>query len=417
MEELKKKLIAALKKARDLAKAAEDENRELTAEDRTAIKAALEEASGIRAQMKTREEDAELTKQINELGEGVVGVTEKSGEGKTAAEAAGRGKTIGEQFVESPAFKTWMKSVAPSGQIPESAKGLHSPPVEFKTLLTGGGSGSAGEVVLPDQAPLVPLGRRPLALRDLVTQGTTTSDTIEYARILAETNAAAAVAEATATGGSSGTKPESAFTFERVTTPVRTIAHWIPATKRALSDAGQLRTLIDNFLRDGLNQIVEDEMAAGDGTGEHFTGLAHISGIQTQAFDTDLFQTTRIARRKVRTVGRAIPTAYAMHPVDWEIIELSQNNNGDYYYGGPAQLAQPRLWGLPVVEVEALTQGTGYVGDFRKLVLWDREAASVSVSDSHADFFIRNMIAILAEMRAAFGCLQPSALVSIDLTP
>jgi len=49
-------------------------------------------------------------------------------------------------------------------------------------------------------------------------------------------------------------------------------------------------------------------------------------------------------------------------------------------------------------------------------VLWDRERATVSVSDSHEDFFIRNMVAILAEMRAAFGLIRPSAFIVVDLT-
>jgi HK97 family phage major capsid protein len=74
------------------------------------------------------------------------------------------------------------------------------------------------------------------------------------------------------------------------------------------------------------------------------------------------------------------------------------------------------VWNLPVIETEAVPQGTGYVGDFRKAVLWDREQATVKVTDSHLDFFVRNLVAILAEMRAAFGVLQPSAFVEIDLT-
>ncbi len=69
-----------------------------------------------------------------------------------------------------------------------------------------------------------------------------------------------------------------------------------------------------------------------------------------------------------------------------------------------------------MVESEGATAGIGYVGDFRKCVLWDREQGSIQVSDSHSDFFIRNMVAILAELRAAFGCVQPNALVEIDLT-
>jgi HK97 family phage major capsid protein len=73
------------------------------------------------------------------------------------------------------------------------------------------------------------------------------------------------------------------------------------------------------------------------------------------------------------------------------------------------------LWGLPVVESEAIAAGTAYVADWKWAVLWDREQASVQVTDSHADFFIRNLVAILVELRAAFGILRPSAFVKITL--
>ena len=38
------------------------------------------------------------------------------------------------------------------------------------------------------------------------------------------------------------------------------------------------------------------------------------------------------------------------------------------------------------------------------------------LSDSHEDYFVRNLVAVLAEMRAAFGVIRPKAFVSIDLT-
>jgi hypothetical protein len=41
--------------------------------------------------------------------------------------------------------------------------------------------------------------------------------------------------------------------------------------------------------------------------------------------------------------------------------------------------------------------------------------ATITATDSHSDFFIRNIIAILAEMRAAFGIIRPSAFVEVDL--
>jgi len=334
--------------------------------------------------------------------------------------------SVGERFVTLPAYKEWISALAPNGQIPDSVKGLHSPPMQFKgmreldmqaALLTGESSTSGGAFVTPAYYPgLTELGRRPLTMRQIITNLQTDSDVVEYVRIVSETNNAAPVAEATAASGSSGIKPESGMTFERVSTPVKTIPHWIPATKRALSDASQLRGLIDQFLRYGLEEELEDQIANGDGTGENFTGILNTSGTQAQAWDTDVFRTTRVAKRKVRTVGRRIPNAYVLNPEDWETIDLKRDNNNQFYGDGPFGMTAPRLWGLPVIESEAVPVGTGLVADFNTCVLWDREQASISVSDSHSDFFIRNLVAILAELRAAFGILKPNAIVEIDLT-
>lgn len=335
-------------------------------------------------------------------------------------------RTIGQRFAEMPGYQDWLKAIAPNGVIPDSAKGLHSPPMLFgglreleqrASLITGDSATSGGAFVLPSQYPsTVELGRRPLTLRQVITNLQTDSDTVEFVRITTETNAAAPVAEATAASGSSGVKPESDLAFERVTATVKTIAHWIPATKRALSDASQLRGLIDAFLRYGLEEELEDQIANGSGVGENFTGLLNTSNTQAQAWDTDLFKTLRVAKRKVSTVGRRIPNAFVLNPEDWERAELSQDDNYRYYGNGPFANTQPTIWGLPVVVSEAMTAGTGMVGDFSMAVLWDREQASISISDSHSDFFIRNLVAILAELRAAFGVLKPNAFVEIDLT-
>ncbi len=39
----------------------------------------------------------------------------------------------------------------------------------------------------------------------------------------------------------------------------------------------------------------------------------------------------------------------------------------------------------------------------------------MTVTDSHADFFIRNMVAILAEERVAFAVTRPTAFVKVDV--
>ena len=331
-------------------------------------------------------------------------------------------KSVGEQFVENTAFKSWVENIMPNGTIPRDFRIGESPALSvdglmkaaMKALITGASSTSGGALVTADVQPLVELPFRPLTIRDIITNGRTGSDRVEYPRITGYTNNAAPTAEATTT--SNGTKPESAMTLDRVGEDVKTIAHWIPVTKRALADAPQLETYINAFLLQGLAEILETQIMSGDGTGENFLGIANQPGTGSQAFDTDILVTARKALTKVRTEGRKPATAYVMHPNDWEAYDLSVDNEQRYYFGGPQVLGTPRLWGRPVVECEGCTEGTGWVGYFPGAVVWDREQANIRMSDSHANFFIQNLVAILAELRAAFGLLFPAAMIEMDLT-
>lgn len=377
-------------------------------------------------------------------------VNGKSGDDDSEREAKDRGrsqharerearKTIAQMVLNDDKYQKWYAETAPEGYFSKQVK-VTSPqimiPGGVKALVTGTADASAGAFIFNDVQRNLDqyIRRRPLVMRDIITIGQTDSDTVEYVQQISETNNAAMVPEAQSTapigdgtGGTTtaalgGLKPESAMVFGRVTANVKTVAHWMPATKRALADAGQMQTLIDGFLRYGIDEELEDQMVLGNGVGENFTGLANISGLTAQAWDTNAIVTTRRARTKVRIAGRARPTAYLLNPLDWEDIQLSRTNEGGantgaFLFGGPAASEVPTLWGLPVVESESVPVGTGYVGDFNMLILWDRQQTSVQMTDSHADFFVRNLVAILAEARAAFGCLRPSAIVEMDLTP
>lgn len=337
--------------------------------------------------------------------------------GMKASEGLQVPQSVGERFIADPEFKRWHQNVVRDGRV-ISAKLDNSPSVELKTLVTGLSSTQAGALFINQFLGLQdPTGlfARPLTIVDLITTMSVTSDAVDYAIMGTPTNAAATVAEATATSGASGTKPESAIALASGTATVRTIAHWIPVTRRALADAGQIRGMIDAFLRYGVEEELEDQVLSGGGTGEDFTGIASTPNTQSQAWDTDILTTTRKARTKVRVVGRATPTAYVMHPTDWQTIDLLKDNEARYYFGGPSAIGNPRLWGLPVVESEACTVGEGYVADWKWAVLWLRENINILMTDSHSDYFIRNLIVILAEMRAAFGLIRPQAFVEIDL--
>lgn len=417
-----------LKAARDIASAAEGEDRDLTAEERSSIELKLNEANGLKSDVKMEAALAGLEGEIEALEGAPKGSTIDNA--KKAVVSAGR--SLGRTFTDHPEMKSWFGEIAPTGVVSEK-KRVQSPAIGFdglkafgytpgtgrpdgsKTLVTGADDTSAGALVQTDYLNIVDsFYERPLSVLDVITRGSTTSDTVEYVRVTAVDNQAAPVAEAVDLA--TGTKPESGITLAKVTETVKTIAHWLPATKRALSDAAQIRTLIDNFLRYGLFEELEDQIINGDGTGDNLPGILNTANVQVQSWSNDLLETARKAKTLVRTVGRAQANAYMLHPNDAERLDLLKDSNGRYYYGGPAQDGAQPLWRLPVVESEAIGEGVGLVGDWRLAVLWDREQAAISVSDSHSDFFIKNLVAILAELRAAFGVIRPQAFVQFPTT-
>lgn len=407
------KFTKLLGDAREIVEKALVEGRPMTEEERNKSMNMVDEA-------KQGLDDAALERKIAELQAAAV-----KGEDAPQAEAKG---SFGERFANSVQFKNWMKQVAPNGHIPESAKGLSSPafqvdmPFEKKAVITGLSDTSAGAFIQNDNTGIyVPMGRKPLKLRDLISVRSTNSDLVEFVQQTAQVTQAAFVAEATSAAAPTvnssthavtlnaggGYKPEGSMAFLKVTTPVETVAVWIPVTKRALADSAQLRGIIDQELRDSLLDKIESNILFGQATPD-FVGVAETSGILTQAFSSSIMTTARKAITNLAENGlEANPTAFVMSPGDWEAVELA------LFAAAPYLPYQQSMWRIPVVESQYVTSGTAYLGNWKQAVMWDRQQVTISVSDSHADFFIRNLVAILAEARAAFGVIKPKSFVEI----
>ncbi len=351
--------------------------------------------------------------------------------------------SLGEKYVRSDSYIELRKS----GALTESQSGM--PTVHGKRFSTGEhkdtpveglaeykapgdvigtGAGPGGALVLPDYQPgILPWGTRPLTIRDLLGQARTTSDLISFAKQSAFDDAAGAVAQATATA-LSGLKPQSSIAWTRSTSPVETIATWMAATKRQLTDAGQTAGLIDNQLRLMLNLEIEDQLIAGNGTSPNLRGLRNTTGIQTLDVsavvgngDVVNFDALRSAIRLIRTgAARAVPDAIVVNPLDSEEIDLTRNAQADYRGGGPFgqdATGQPRpVWGLRRIESEAIPAGKALIGAYRVgATVFEREGIAITSTDSHADFFVRNLVAILGETRLGLAVFFPAAFVEVTL--
>lgn len=320
---------------------------------------------------------------------------------------------IGQAFLESPAFTEYRARGGAGQMFVEFEADYRSilQSLETRALLDSTAPGASFQNPPKLFPGLMTNADRPPRLADLINRGTTTNNTVEYVR---ETTAAGGGAAAETTEGAA--KPEAAYTFEVITDSVRTIAHWIPATRQVLDDNAQLRSYIEGRLMYGLGFRLDAQITNGNGVAPNLRGILQTSGINTLA--------PIAAEARVITIRKAItlvqvdeysPTAVVLHPTDWELVELSQDSNGMFRVNpNVASALAPRIWGLNVVATTAIASGTGLVGDFQLgATLWDRQQFRVLASDSHGTFFIENKLVLLAEGRFALSVWRPAAFTSI----
>lgn len=350
-----------------------------------------------------------------------------------------RPKSLGEEFVGSDAYKGLVDSGTLQSEQSKfrtdgvrvldalrkrAADGNEDAKAALKAatdvLHTEAGGPGAGIVTPQYLAGILAFQQRPLVVRELFSQAPATSDSISYAAQTAFDNAAAAVAQATSP--STGAKPQSSIAWERRTAVIETIATWMAATRQQLQDAGQTQSLIDSQGRLMLQLEEEDQLLNGNGTSPNLDGLLNVTGVQTlnvAVAGLDNLGAIRRAKRLVATgLSRFRPDAVVMNPIDSEQFDLMQDLNGQYRGGNPVgnfTFDQP-LWGLRRVESEGLPAGRVIVGAFRAgATVFERMPITVYTTDSHGDYFVRNLIAILFEERLGFPVYFPSAFVDITL--
>lgn len=281
----------------------------------------------------------------------------------------------------------------------------------------GSGAASAGALIQPQVNPgiLMP-GLRRLTIRDLLAQGRISSNSLEYVRENVFINSAAPVAEFYL-------KPESNLTFSKETATVKTIAHWIQASRQVMDDAPMLESYVNNRLLFGLALVEEGQLLNGDGTGDNLVGLNKVA----TAYDGSL---TATGDTRADMIAHAIfqtsesefeASGIILNPRDWHAIALLKDADGRYIFGGPAAFAAKVMWGLPVVATKAQAQGTFTVGGFDLASqVWDRMDATVEVSREDRDNFVKNMLTILCEERLALAHYRPTAIIKgsfADLNP
>ncbi|MDQ1426628.1 MAG: hypothetical protein QOK39_104 [Acidimicrobiaceae bacterium] len=331
---------------------------------------------------------------------------------------------IAKRYTDSEAYSRLRQSGKLS---PDQSAHIHDDPVEVVSRAqlrrrgmlkqrTTVNVGTAGSIVPIDQQvwPPIVIPVRQVQLLDEISMTTTESDVVTWVQQTVRGDFATEVPYGTPA-------PEADYEFALKQATVKRVPQFIPATKDILADQGQLQDLLGQQLMTGVRLGLESKFWTGGGTSpadQLFQGILATAGIGTVTMGS----AGHVGEYEVDVVHRAIttirltlfqdPTCWAVHPTDFENTILRKDLQGRYIY--PVAEEIKTIWGLRPIITPLVAAGTPVVADFKTAAkMWLRTGLSVTASTEHLDFFTRGMVALLAELRAAFAVVQPRAVCQI----
>jgi HK97 family phage major capsid protein len=288
-------------------------------------------------------------------------------------------------------------------------------PLELKTVITSAAVGSSTPgILVPERIPgIVKPGVPRIRVADLIPHYPIVNNSVEVVKENVFTSNASPQSEAS-------DKLESALTFTIDSEAVRTIAHWIPASRQVLDDLPGLQMFVRGRLVDGLLDELDDQILRGDGT----TGLSGLTNEATAYSDATYDQTgdtklDKLARMLTQLEDSNMSgSGFILHPRQWREIQTIKADQGGgagtgaYVLGGPQGNVPAMAWGLPVATTTRNTYGQAFVGAFAShVILALRQGVTVDISTEHSDYFVKNLVAIRAELRCALLTLRSDAVI------
>ncbi|MEX2353493.1 MAG: phage major capsid protein, partial [Gammaproteobacteria bacterium] len=294
----------------------------------------------------------------------------------------------------------------------KSVKTQFSPDTLFYKNTILGESGSPqepdGVIVQAQRIGMVPGAFRSLNFLDFIPRQPVSSNKIDFPRESSWTNDAAEAEEG-------ASKPESDLEFELIEQPVRTLAHWIKASKQALDDSPWLQSYMIERMLHGARKKLQSQIINGDGTSPNLSGITDTGNHTAFTPTTGDNALDSLNRAKYAVINADYsPNFILMNPADVGAIERLKTSTEEAYLlsNGDArtyveQGLRGTIWGLPVVATNDLTSGKFILGDREAMLLLMRQDAEFLLSESDDKNVQENKLTLRAEMRAGLATLLP----------
>lgn len=391
--------------AREVTRSAEADGRTLSDDERMKVEGLISETNDLKGRISSIVDNEELLKAIDRAG------AQGMGEPTVAETAA---KSFGEAFVKSEGYKRLqargLQGSWTSGPVGFDGAKLTDAGLSVESITAAGGALPLQPQVLPLLGPV----EEPLTIAGLFSSGTATQNSIVY---LEETTTQTLIGGAPYSGQSSaaattvegGVKPAVFVDFTKRSTSVEKIAAFLPIADEMVEDEPQIASYINARLSVFVRQAEEAYLMNKLLT----SGISVSVGTAVQA-SPNMFDKIASGILTCQTQAGLNPDAVVIHPQDFWTMATTKAvaGTGDYFSGGPYAVPSRNPWGITVVVTREAMNGFPLVGAFREgATLWRKGGLTVEASNSHSDYFRKDLTALRAEERLALTVLRPKAFV------
>ena len=304
--------------------------------------------------------------------------------------------------------------------------------VSVRDIFSGSPSIGGLDVVVPDfDATIDRRPRRNLGFLDILPVRTTNSDTVVYYVETGFTSGVTAVAKRSGSPADFTAYTQSNISIVKRTATVQTLGTYVRTSRETLADASQVQAIVEDEILYSLREKIHNLIvAASDEEGSELPSIAVVDGdnraqsmTYTLAGDDNADRVALIeAIRKAKTAARKalLPADFvALSPAAYEAIQLAKNSIGQYIAGGPFVGDEDTIWGLKMIEVDALSDndetpfGRVVVGSTRGITFYARQSMELGYSENFNDDFVRNAAVIRGNVRCTLTTRRPTCVVVV----
>lgn len=316
---------------------------------------------------------------------------------------------------ENLSFKGGLVKSINEGAIENLVKGnSRSASFQVKADMTVGAD-FTGEVIPADRVPGYKFDpTRPVHIRQLIPQGSTSSDVIRFVKESGYSNGAATAAEG-------ATLAQSDFDMTASDSNVRKIGTYFRISEEMLADTPQLTSYISARAPEKLLNVEDTQILSGNGT------APNLSGIITDAADFDtssggqFYQSVESANEfdvLVASLNQLALSNYQasyilLHPTDFHKILLLKDSQNNYLKDQVYSGLQPNFMGVPVIINNAISAGSFLCGNFNVgSQLWIRDNVNVEFFREDGTNVRDGFVTVRVSERIALTNYLPNAFVN-----